>query len=126
MNPDQLRFAASHEWVSDGNPAVVGISQFAQDQLGDVVFVELPKVGAVIAAGDTFGSVESVKTVSDVYAPISGKVAEVNEALINKPELVNSSPYDDGWLIKIEPTSDAEAERAALMDLTSYEASASH
>jgi glycine cleavage system H protein len=126
MNPDQLRFAASHEWVSDGNPAVVGISQFAQDQLGDVVFVELPKVGAVLAAGDTFGSVESVKTVSDVYAPISGKVTEVNQALVDKPELVNSSPYDEGWLIKLEPTGDAEAERAALMDQASYEASASH
>jgi glycine cleavage system H protein len=126
MNPDQLRFAASHEWVSDGNPAVVGISQFAQDQLGDVVFVELPKVGAVLAAGDTFGSVESVKTVSDVYAPISGKVTEVNQALVDKPELVNSSPYDEGWLIKLEPTCDAETERAALMDQASYEASASH
>jgi glycine cleavage system H protein len=126
MNPDQLRFAASHEWVSDGNPAVVGISQFAQDQLGDVVFVELPKVGTVVAAGDTFGSVESVKTVSDVYAPISGKVTEVNQALVDKPELVNSSPYDEGWLIKLEPTGDAEAERAALMDQASYEASASH
>jgi glycine cleavage system H protein len=126
MNPDQLRFAASHEWVSDGNPAVVGISQFAQDQLGDVVFVELPKVGAAVAAGDTFGSVESVKTVSDVYAPISGTVTEVNQALVDKPELVNSSPYDEGWLIKLEPTGDAEAERAALMDQASYEASASH
>ncbi len=126
MNPDQLRFAASHEWVSDGNPAVVGISQFAQDQLGDVVFVELPKVGAVVTAGDTFGSVESVKTVSDVYAPISGTVTEVNQALVDKPELVNSSPYDDGWLIKLEPTGDAAAVRAALMDRTSYEASASH
>ena len=126
MNPDQLRFAASHEWVSDGNPAVVGISHFAQDQLGDVVFVELPKVAAVLAAWETFGSVESVKTVSDIYAPITGRVTEVNEALINKPELVNSSPYDDGWLIKIEPTGDAAAERAALMDRASYEASASH
>jgi glycine cleavage system H protein len=126
MNPDQLRFAASHEWVSDGNPAVVGISQFAQDQLGDVVFVELPKVGAAVAAGDTFGSVESVKTVSDVYAPISGTVTEVNQALVDKPELVNSSPYDEGWLIKLAPTGDAEAERAALMDQASYEASASH
>jgi glycine cleavage system H protein len=105
---------------------VVGISQFAQDQLGDVVFVELPKVGAVVAAGDTFGSVESVKTVSDVYAPISGTVTEVNQALVDKPELVNSSPYEEGWLIKLEPTGDAAAERAALMDQASYEASASH
>jgi glycine cleavage system H protein len=126
VNPDQLRFAASHEWVSDDNPATVGISQFAQDQLGDVVFVELPKVGTEIAAGEIFGSVESVKTVSDLYAPISGRVAAVNDELVNKPELVNSSPYDDGWLIKLEPTADPAAERAALMDRTSYEATAGH
>ncbi|MGH2387046.1 MAG: glycine cleavage system protein GcvH [Chloroflexota bacterium] len=126
MNPDQLRFAASHEWVSDDNPATVGISQFAQDQLGDVVFVELPKVGAEIAAGEIFGSVESVKTVSDLYAPISGRVIAVNDALVNKPELVNSSPYDDGWLIKLEPTADPAAERGTLMDRASYESTASH
>jgi glycine cleavage system H protein len=126
VNPDQLRFAASHEWVSDDNPATVGISSFAQDQLGDVVFVELPKVGTEIAAGEIFGSVESVKTVSDLYAPISGRVAAVNDELVNKPELVNSSPYDDGWLIKLEPTADPAAERAALMDRASYEATAGH
>ena len=126
MNPDQLRFAASHEWVSDDNPATVGISNFAQDQLGDVVFVELPKVGTEIAAGEIFGSVESVKTVSDLYAPISGRVAAVNDELVNKPELVNSSPYDDGWLIKLEPTADPAAERAALMDRASYESTADH
>ncbi|HXT37675.1 MAG TPA: glycine cleavage system protein GcvH [Chloroflexota bacterium] len=126
MNPDQLHFAASHEWVSDGNPATVGISHFAQDQLGDVVFVELPKVGTALAAGDPFGSVESVKTVSDVYAPITGRVAAVNEALVSTPELVNSSPYDEGWLIKIESTGDLAAELGALQDRATYESTAAH
>lgn len=126
MNPDQLRFAGSHEWVSEGNPATVGISHFAQDQLGDVVFVELPKVGAAFTAGETFGSVESVKTVSDVYAPVSGRVVAINEALVNTPELVNSSPYDDGWLIKLEPTGDLAGELGALMDRATYESTASH
>ena len=126
MNPDQLRFAGSHEWVSDGNPATVGISHFAQDQLGDVVFVELPKVGTTLTAGSPFGSVESVKTVSDLYAPISGRVTAVNEALVSTPELVNSSPYDAGWLIKLEPTGDLAAELGALKDRASYEAGAGH
>ena len=126
MNPDDLRYASSHEWVSKGNPVTVGITQFAQDQLGDVVFVELPKAGTALAAGDTFGSVESVKTVSDVYAPVSGTVAEVNDALVNTPELVNNDPYGGGWLIKITPSGDLDAELAALMDRAKYEATATH
>jgi glycine cleavage system H protein len=123
VNPDDLRFARSHEWISAGDLMTIGISQFAQDQLGDVVFVELPKVGATFHAGDTFGSVESVKTVSDLYAPIDLKVVEVNDALVDKPELVNNSPYGDGWLLKVTGN---EADRDSLMDRASYEATAAH
>ena len=123
MNPDDLRFAGSHEWISAGDPMTIGISQFAQDQLGDVVFVELPQVGATFQAGDTFGSVESVKTVSDLYAPIDCTVVEVKQALIDTPELVNNSPYDGGWLLKVTGN---EADRNSLMDRATYEASAAH
>ncbi|MDB5077888.1 MAG: glycine cleavage system protein [Chloroflexi bacterium] len=123
MNPNDLRFAGSHEWISAGDPMTIGISQFAQDQLGDVVFVELPKVGATFKAGETIGSVESVKTVSDLYAPIDFTVTEVNSALVDKPELVNSSPYGDGWLLKV--TGNA-ADRDKLMDLNTYESTAAH
>lgn len=124
MNPDDLRYASSHEWVRKGEPATIGITQFAQDQLGDVVFVELPEVGATLTAGQTFGTVESVKTVSDLYAPVSGTVAEVNSALVDKPELINSSPYEDGWLIKVTLADAAELDR--LLDRAAYEASAAH
>jgi glycine cleavage system H protein len=123
MSTQDLRFAASHEWIDDGDPMTIGISQFAQDQLGDVVFVELPQVGATFNAGETFGSVESVKTVSDLYAPIDIKVVEVNTALTNAPELVNSDPYGDGWLLKVTGNS---ADRDNLMDLSTYEATAAH
>jgi glycine cleavage system H protein len=123
VNPSDLRFAASHEWISAGDPMTLGISQFAQDQLGDVVFVELPQVGATFKAGDTFGSVESVKTVSDLYAPIAFTVVEVNNALVDNPELVNSSPYENGWLLKV---TGKEADREKLMDLTTYESVAAH
>lgn len=121
MNPDDIRYASSHEWISAGDPMTIGISDFAQDQLGDVVFVELPKVGDSFKAGDTIGSVESVKTVSDIYAPIDFTVVQVNEALVDKPELVNSSPFGDGWMLKV--TGNA-ADRDNLMDRTTYEATA--
>ena len=124
MNPDDLRYASSHEWVRKGDPATIGITQFAQDQLGDVVFVELPEVGATLTAGQTFGTVESVKTVSDLYAPVSGTVVEVNGALVDKPELINSSPYEDGWLIKVTLANTAELD--GLLDRATYEASAAH
>jgi glycine cleavage system H protein len=123
MSPQDLRFAASHEWIDDGDPMTIGISQFAQDQLGDVVFVELPQIGATFNAGETFGSVESVKTVSDLYAPIDITVVEVNTALTNTPELVNSEPYGGGWLLKV--TGNAE-DRDNLMDLATYESTAAH
>lgn len=124
MNPDDLRYASSHEWVRRGDPATIGITQFAQDQLGDVVFVELPEVGATITAGETFGTVESVKTVSDLYAPVSGKVVEVNSKLVDEPELINKSPFEDGWLIKVTVSNAADLD--ALLDRATYESTATH
>ena len=98
--PNNLRYSEEHEWVkTEGNEVVIGITHFAQSELGDIVFVELPEVGATIEADEPFGSVESVKTVSELYAPVSGKVVAVNEELSDQPELVNESPYEgDGWL----------------------------
>ena len=124
MNPDDLLYTPSHEWVRKGDPLTIGITQFAQDQLGDVVFVELPQVGATLTAGETMGSVESVKTVSDLYAPVSGLVVEVNSALVDSPELVNSGPYEDGWLVKVTPSNPAELD--GLLDRAAYEASTAH
>jgi len=101
--PDDLRYLDSHEWVRhDGGPVRVGISDFAQDELGDVVFVELPADGEEIAAGEEFGVVESIKAVSDVYAPVSGTVVAVNERLFDEPELLNESPFDEGWMLEVE------------------------
>ena len=119
MNPNDLRFAGSHEWISAGDPMTVGISQFAQDQLGDVVFVELPKVGAKVSAMKTFGVVESVKAVSDLFAPLSGEVAEINAELPKKPELVNTDPYGKGWMIVIKLSNPKEWE--TLMSAADYE-----
>lgn len=101
--PKQLRYSEEHEWVKvDGNQVVIGITDFAQHELGDIVFVELPEIGATIEADEPFGSVESVKTVSELYAPVAGKVVAVNEELNDKPELVNESPYEGAWMIKVE------------------------
>ncbi|EOX96923.1 Single hybrid motif superfamily protein [Theobroma cacao] len=100
---NDLKYADSHEWVKvNGNSATIGITDHAQDHLGDVVYVELPEVGATVKQGDGFGAVESVKATSDVNSPVSGKVVEVNEELSNSPALVNSSPYENGWIIKVE------------------------
>lgn len=105
--PDNLKYTKDHEWVRlEGEFAFVGITHHAQDQLGDVVFIELPAVGAEVAAGDTFGTVESVKAVSDLYAPISGEVVEINEALVDTPEVVNQDPYGEGWMVKVKVTGD--------------------
>ncbi len=123
MNPDLLRYASSHEWTSDGDPMTIGISDFAQEQLGDVVYVELPPVGKAFKAGETFGTIESVKTASDLYAPIDFTVVEVNTALVDKPELVNNSPFGDGWLLKI---SGNVADRELLMDRATYQETAAH
>jgi glycine cleavage system H protein len=117
--PDDLRYSREHEWARDENGRVrVGITDFAQDALGDVVYVSLPEVGAEVIAGQAFGEVESTKSVSDVYAPVTGTVVERNGALEDKPELVNEQPYGDGWLVAIEP-SDA-AELRDLLDGAGY------
>lgn len=107
--PEELSYAESHEWVRDeGGRVRIGITDYAQDQLGDIVFVELPAVGKSFAKGAPFGSVESVKAVSELYMPISGKVAEVNAALENSPEVVNTSPYGEGWMMVVEPSQPEE------------------
>lgn len=120
--PETYRFSQQHEWADDeGDGTVsVGISHHAQDALGDIVFVELPAVGEEVECGDDFGVVESVKTVSDLYAPVSGEVIAVNDALEDAPELVNESPYERGWIIRIRMADPAELED--LMDAESYEA----
>ncbi len=118
--PAELKYTRDHEWVRrQGNLAVVGITDHAQDALGDVVFVELPKAGAAVKAKGTFGVVESVKAVSDLYAPVSGKVVEVNGALQDSPDTVNKDPYGQAWMIKIE-VADAK-EFDALMSAVDYE-----
>ncbi|MBL8048838.1 MAG: glycine cleavage system protein GcvH [Chthonomonas sp.] len=117
--PADLKYTKSHEWVRvEGDVATIGITDHAQSELGDVVFVELPSAGRSLSAGDTFGSVESVKTVSDVYAPIGGEVTEANETLGAQSELVNTDPYGQGWLIKVK-VSDA-SQLDALMDAAAY------
>lgn len=115
--PTNLRYTEDHEWVKlEDGKAVIGITEFAQSELGDIVFVELPTVGDEIAAGDSFGSVESVKTVSELYLPIAGKVLEVNEALEDAPELVNESPYEQAWMVVIEPANEADVEALLTAD----------
>jgi glycine cleavage system H protein len=107
---DELRYVESHEWVRiEGDRARIGITDYAQDQLGDIVFVELPTVGKTFAKGAAFGTVESVKAVSELYMPIGGKVVEINSVLENSPELVNTAPYEGGWMIIVEPTAAGEA-----------------
>lgn len=109
MFPETLRYAESHEWINPGgSPLKIGISDYAQDQLGDVVYVELPEVGKTLAKGAPFGSVESVKAVSELYLPVAGKVVETNSALADSPELVNKAPYEEGWMIAIEPANPEE------------------
>ncbi len=101
--PNELKYSREHEWVRvEGNRAIIGITEFAQGELGDIVFVELPEAGATLSANDTFGTVESVKTVSDLYAPVSGTIVEVNAELVDSPEKVNEAPYGDGWMIVVE------------------------
>ncbi len=102
--PTELQYTREHEWLRRGPTITVGITHYAQDQLGDITYVELPEVGDEVTAGGTFGVVESVKTYSDLYAPVSGTVTEVNDAAVDDPSLLNSAPYGDGWLVKIEPT----------------------
>ena len=118
--PGDLRYTAAHEWLrQDGEVAVIGITEHAQGELGDVVYLELPEVGSEIVQGESFGVIESVKAASDLYAPISGEVTAVNGALEAAPQLVNESPYDGGWLLKVRPSRFAD-EQAALLDATAY------
>lgn len=119
--PTELKYSKEHEWVrQDGRRVVVGITDFAQSQLGDIVFVELPAVGAAITAGKRFSVVESVKAVSDIFAPINGKVVEINEALNDTPEKVNQDPYGDGWIAVVEVAEGTSFDD--LMDSESYAA----
>jgi len=119
--PAALKYTKEHEWIKiEGNIGTIGITDFAQDQLGDVVFVELPPVGRVLKAHEQFGVVESVKTVSDLYCPVSGTVVEINRALEGEPELVNQGAYDQGWMLKIELSNPAEL--SGLLTVEAYEA----
>lgn len=119
--PAGLRYAKSHEWLkleSDGT-ATIGITDYAQNSLGDITYVQMPKTGAVLKAGETFGVVESVKAASDLYAPVAGTVVAINLALDNAPEAVNSAPYDGGWMLKLKPANPADVE--GLLDAGAYE-----
>lgn len=119
--PANLKYSKDHEWVKvDGNIATIGISDFAQDQLGDIVFVDIQTEGEELAAGEVFGAIEAVKTVADALMPVSGKVIEVNADLEGAPESVNSDPYGAGWMIKVEMSNPAELDD--LMDAEAYEA----
>jgi glycine cleavage system H protein len=119
--PDDLRYTREHEWARrKGALVVVGITEYAQEQLGDVVYLELPDVGDPVKKGDSFGVVESTKAVSELFAPISGKVVEVNDPLSDAPETVNDDPYEEGWMIAIEPADPKELEE--LMDAKAYQA----
>ena len=123
--PGDLRYSNDHEWARrEGDVVRVGITDYAQDALGDVVFVELPEVGDAVGAGGTLGEVESTKSVSEVYAPVSGTVRALNESLRQSPELVNTDPYGEGWLCEIEIASGAEYD--ALLDAAGYEALTGH
>jgi glycine cleavage system H protein len=119
--PDDLRYSAEHEWVRvEGDEVVVGITDFAQDSLGDVVFVSVPAVGSVVRAGASVAEVESTKSVSDIYAPVSGRVVAANDALDARPELVNEDPYGAGWIFRVAPSEPAQIE--GLLDAGAYRA----
>ncbi|WP_018125195.1 glycine cleavage system protein GcvH [Desulfovibrio oxyclinae] len=119
MVPNGLKYAKSHEWVLVENDiATIGITQFAQEQLGDLTFVEMPSVGDTLEQGEEFGSVESVKAASELYAPVSGEVVEVNEELEDAPEKVNEDPYGEGWMLKVK----ISAEPEGLLDAEAYQA----
>lgn len=123
--PSDLKYTASHEWVRiDGDIATIGITDHAQSELGDIVFVDLPNPGRQVANEESFGTVESVKTVSDLYAPVGGEVLEVNETLAAQSELVNSDPYEAGWLVKIKMSDPAEAEK--LLSAEGYAETINH
>jgi glycine cleavage system H protein len=117
--PENLRYTAEHEWVAPGEgPVRVGITDFAQDALGDIVYVQLPEPGTEVAAGDAFGEVESTKSVSEIYAPLSGRVTARNEALVDSPDLINTDPYGEGWLVELEPADPGSLSQ--LLDADGY------
>ena len=119
--PTNVKYTSEHEWIRvEGDLAYVGITDYAQEQLGDIVFVDIQTEGETLAAGDTFGTIEVVKTISDLFIPVAGEVLEQNEALADQPELVNKDPYGEGWLIKIKPAADADFD--ALLDAEAYKA----
>jgi glycine cleavage system H protein len=118
--PEDLKYTAEHEWVrSEGSRVRVGITHYAQDALGDIVFVSLPEVGATVTAGQSFGEVESTKSVSEIYAPIAGEVVARNEALQSRPELVNADPYGEGWIVEVAPADAGSVD--GLLDAAAYE-----
>lgn len=117
--PEELKYTKDHEWVkAEGNTATIGITDFAQGELGDVVYIDIPDESAELKAGDTFGTIEAVKTVADLFAPLSGKLIEVNTSLNDEPETVNNEPYDKGWICKIEMSDTSELD--GLMDAAKY------
>jgi len=122
--PKNLRYTKDHEWIKlDGNVATIGITDYAQRELGDIVYVEVETVGKSLKAGDVFGTVEAVKTVSDLFLPVDGSITELNSALANSPESVNNDPYGEGWMVKMKVNNPGDVE--ALMDAAAYEAQVS-
>lgn len=119
--PADLRYSKDHEWIrQDGDVVTIGITEYAQDSLGDVVFVDIPELGSAVMAGESFTEIESTKSVSDIYAPLSGTISEVNDALDEQPELLNNDPYGDGWICSIEMSDPDELD--ALLDADGYRA----
>ena len=119
--PTNVKYTKEHEWIrQEGDVAYVGITDYAQDQLGDIVFVDIPTVGETLAADEVFGTIEVVKTISDLFLPVNGENLEQNETLADQPELVNQDPYGEGWLIKIKPAADADFD--SLLDAEAYKA----
>ncbi|MHB0978500.1 MAG: glycine cleavage system protein GcvH [Thermoleophilia bacterium] len=120
MNPKNLKYHKEHDWARiEGDTAVLGVTDYAQESLGDIVYIELPEVGAEVTAGSSYAEIESVKAVSDVFAPVSGTVIEANDEVVDAPELINESPYEDGWLIKIRLSDPGQADE--LMSAEEYE-----
>ena len=120
MNPKNLKYHKEHDWARlEGDVATLGVTDYAQESLGDIVYIELPEVGAEVSAGVSYAEIESVKAVSDVFAPVSGTVIEANDEVVDAPELINESPYEDGWLIKIKLSDPSEADD--LMSAEEYE-----
>ena len=119
--PSNVKYTKEHEWIrQEGDVAYVGITDYAQEQLGDIVFVDIQTEGETLEAGETFGTIEVVKTISDLFIPVAGEVLEQNAALADQPELVNQDPYGEGWLIKIKPSADADFD--SLLDAVAYKA----